>query len=168
MNNIQLFARAFFPAAVLVLFFLLTSISTQAQEQAPMTVNDLYIADLGEEEDSTITISWSEPTTKANGDRLDRDHIGGYKIYVTFPNGGNDTIDIVGNSINQHTMPADQGAGEYVFAMATYDINKLHGQLSDPVSAEIVDPGSMAPSKIEGINVTNVCRSGARCSFIIN
>lgn len=129
------------------------------------TVDDLYQASLPELKPNTITVSWSQPTTKENGDLLTGGEIGGYSMYVVYPDGTNETINLAGADTLSHTVIADHGEGDYIFALATYDINNIYGRLSDPVTQPMT--ATSGPAKID-FTVSNNCEAGATCVFNIN
>lgn len=88
---------------------------------------------------STITISWSQPTTRANGDLLNPGDIGGYQVYYYLQGtaeGSGTAVDVPGESTLSYTTPT-LSVGTYFFSIATYDKNNVYGQMSDPVQATV-------------------------------
>ena len=88
---------------------------------------------------STITISWSQPTTRANGDLLNPGDIGGYQVYYYLQGtaeGSGTAVDIPGENTLSYTTPT-LSVGTYFFSIATYDKNNVYGQMSDPVQATV-------------------------------
>lgn len=91
------------------------------------------------EPQSRVTISWSQPTTRANGALLNPGDIGGYYVYYYLKGtieGTGTVIDVKGeNSLAYTTDPLS--AGTYFFSVATYDTNNVYGEMSEPVQVTI-------------------------------
>ena len=87
----------------------------------------------------TVTLSWTAPTTRANGDPLIMSDIAGYEVYYFMdgsPQSDGETIIINNAAATQVTTP-DLQAGTYFFAIATIDTQNLVSDLSDYVEAAI-------------------------------
>ena len=87
----------------------------------------------------TVTLSWTAPTTRANGDPLNMSDIAGYEVYYFMdgsPQSDGEAITINNASTTQITTPGLQ-SGTYFFAIATIDTQNLVSDLSDYVEAAI-------------------------------
>lgn len=87
----------------------------------------------------SVTLSWSIPDSRTNGDPLPIGQIGGYEVYY-FKEGSSqgegETIVITDPSTNETTTPG-LVAGTYYFAIASYDTSGLYSEISDYISASI-------------------------------
>ncbi len=82
-----------------------------------------------------ITISWSAPTTRANGDPLTVAELAGYEIYYYLEGDENngEVIEVTNASATSQELTLTT-AGNYYFAIASIDTEGLESEMSSPVS----------------------------------
>jgi hypothetical protein len=88
---------------------------------------------------TSVTLNWTAPSTRENGDPISASEIGGYEIYYFAdgtPSGSGTVIDI--NDVNTTTYTtAVLPSGRWYFSLATYDTNGLYSNFSTPSSVDI-------------------------------
>jgi len=77
----------------------------------------------------TVTVNWTAPDTRSNGDQLSLAEIGGYRIYYgatagDYPN----QLDINDSTAEQTTFTVPSGV--YYFVMTTYDVDGRESSFS--------------------------------------
>lgn len=77
--------------------------------------------------DGPAVIYWSVPTQRENGDYLDITEIGGYKLRYKLAS-ANDFTSITIDSGFTDTYYFDYLQGDYVFEIATFDVNGLYSE----------------------------------------
>lgn len=87
----------------------------------------------------SITLSWTTPSSRANGDPLSPTEIGGYEVYYfkeDSQQGEGETLTITDPSANSVTTPK-LATGTYYFAIASYDTTHLYSDISDYIDITI-------------------------------
>jgi len=78
-------------------------------------------------------LSWSIPTTRADGSALTLSELSGYEIYYTNDSGSVAlTVPVSGGSVSSYTI-ANIAAGTYHFSISAIDRNNLKSGLSPVV-----------------------------------
>ena len=86
---------------------------------------------------SSIAISWTAPTTRADGTTLSLSELEGYRIYL-----GSDSenltpvVDLADSSINSYTLTG-LVPGTYYISVTAYDYDGLESVFAQPVSQTI-------------------------------
>ena len=141
---------------------LLVSLGAQAQifDRVPATQPT---ATDGAAITETISLTWSIPTTRENGDLLPVTEISGYEILAKYPDGETQTIPVLGGAVKSHSMPLTHGSGVYDFAIRSIDTDSIKSALSDNVTMTASQRSK--PSKMESLRVKIVCQAGSTCNF---
>lgn len=87
----------------------------------------------------SVSLSWTAPTARENGEPLSLADIKGYEIYYYVDGsspGSGETIWVAGGSTTTHTVTLDS-AGTYFFALAAVDQNDLRSETSNYVSVTV-------------------------------
>lgn len=85
----------------------------------------------------TLSLSWSMPATRENGDLLSPSEVSGYQIYYTYESTGeSNVVNVYGANNVNHQIPNLQ-PGLYNLAMTTVDVSGLISELSDPFQVSI-------------------------------
>ena len=87
----------------------------------------------------SVSLSWTAPTTRADGTPLTASQLSGYRVYYTAsgtPANADTMIPISGGSKTSTTV-ALPAAGEYAFAITAIDQSGLESSFSDPVSVTV-------------------------------
>ena len=106
-----------------------TDYTLNANSVATITILDNDTAQLG-----STTLSWTAPSTRADGEALPLSEIDGYRIYM-----GDSTsnltpiIDINDSSVTKYTLDG-LTVGTHYFSVTTYDINGMESSYSNIVS----------------------------------
>ena len=79
-------------------------------------------------------ISWDVPTARENGEPMSPSELGGYEIYVTAGEPGDDRVIVVSNPLETTATVENLSQSEYHFAVAAFDVDGLKSQLSDIVT----------------------------------
>lgn len=132
--------------------------------QAQTTLQELYDQSAPVVGQSEITVNWSAPSTKTNGEALPLEQIAGYELYVMYPSGDMDLIEIAGADATSYTLPVTS-PGEYSFAISTVATYGLKAELSGVASAAVGEQS--APAVIGPLRITVICRGEAACSFYL-
>ena len=85
----------------------------------------------------TLSLTWSMPATRENGDLLSPSEVSGYQIYYTLESTGeSNVVDVYGaNNVNYQIL--DLQPGLYSLAMTTVDVSGLISELSDSFQVTI-------------------------------
>ena len=86
----------------------------------------------------TVSLSWTTPTARENGEQLPANEISGYEIYVVC--GNFEKIVQVG-TVNTHII--NHLSGDCFFSISTIDMNGLKSGLSNPVNKAIAPDAPM-------------------------
>jgi DNA mismatch repair ATPase MutL len=92
-----------------------------------------------EEETRSITLSWTPPSTRANGDALELSEISGYEVYYFMdgsPDGDGETNAINSPNITELAID-DLSPGIYYFSIAAIDTDGLASEMSEAVEADL-------------------------------
>ncbi|MCP1677134.1 hypothetical protein J2T57_004308 [Natronocella acetinitrilica] len=85
----------------------------------------------------SVTLSWSAPSARENGDPISLSEIEAYELYVGQQSGNySDVIRIGDNGNNSYTL-RNLAVGTYYVAMRTADINGLWSRLSTEIELNI-------------------------------
>ena len=87
----------------------------------------------------SVTLSWTTPSSRVDGNPLPLTEIGGYEIYYFMEGssqGEGETLLVADPMANQVTTPR-LVAGTYYFAIASYDVDGIYSELSDYVTANL-------------------------------
>lgn len=109
--------------------------TTDDPMQVTLTGNNITIVCLKMVSGSTVTVTWSPPTTRENETGLPPGEIAGYEVYY-FQDGGDDHIAIIEPGTTSFTTEP-LASGIWFFAMVTVDTDGLKSELSDTVTTEI-------------------------------
>lgn len=119
---------------------------SQEPEQPETTTTPPEADPLPESEQfsKTVTLTWSVPVQRENGDPLSIAEISGYKIYYFMEGTAVEVgevedispIDEQGNLVTNTDITIEQ-AGFWNFSIAAYDDNNLFSEMSDPIGAVI-------------------------------
>jgi hypothetical protein len=85
----------------------------------------------------TAVLTWSIPTTRANGDPLSPAELAGYEIYVTGETTGVSEVLQIANPMATSYTVQNLAPDTYYFAIAAYDANGLASELSAIVTKVI-------------------------------
>ena len=113
-------------------------------------------------ETTTLTLSWTPPTTRQNGDPLTAAELGGYEIYQVNPDGTDKIILVEDGAATSHEIEISE-SGEYMFAIASVDADGLKSDISEAVSADVVP--SNPPAGVQPLPVSAYCATGSICVF---
>lgn len=83
--------------------------------------------DIEDQETATVTLYWSAPQERINGDLMAETDIGGYEIrYRNSSNADYTTLLINDSSIDQHSIPDLNNADDYSFEVAVFDTDGIY------------------------------------------
>ena len=85
----------------------------------------------------SATLSWSVPTTRANGSALALGELAGYEIYITTEKSGTSKVVEIKNPQKISHKVSDLSPDTYHFAVSALDINGLASELSEVVTKTI-------------------------------
>ena len=85
----------------------------------------------------SAALSWSIPTTRANGSPLPTGEIGGYEIYVVSESSGASSVITVGDPLATGSTIEGLEPDTYHFSMAAFDSSGNLSELSDVVSKTV-------------------------------
>ncbi|ARN75004.1 fibronectin type III domain-containing protein [Oceanicoccus sagamiensis] len=104
-------------------------------EQPEQEVTQEEVTEEAEPFSTSVTLSWSIPTTRLNGDPLTIAELAGYEIYY-YLEGDDSNGDII--TINDGSATSQDiiltAPGTYNFAIATIDADGLESEISSPIS----------------------------------
>ena len=110
-------------------------VPTSSNESAPQVDVEVVSSSNHEPANLTVTLSWSAPTTRLNGDPLTVAELAGYAIYYYLEGAEEDgevvSISNPGTTSQSITLSA---SGTYNFAIATIDTDGLESDMSTPIS----------------------------------
>lgn len=88
---------------------------------------------------TSVTLSWTAPTTRQNGDPLLPSDLAGYEIYYFLEGSSQeqDQIVVINDALATEATITDLATGTYFFAIATVDSDGLASDPSDYVEASI-------------------------------
>ena len=109
-----------------------------------------------------VSLSWSTPTTRENGDALPLAEIARLEIEATYPDGTSEVID-VNAAATTHVIPIINGEGSYTFSISTIDTDGMRSSPSETISTNILERS--APSGIQTLKMKVICQSGSVCNF---
>jgi hypothetical protein len=111
-----------------------TAIETEAEQEETETA-----ATDDEDQTRSITLSWTPPSTRANGDALELSELSGYEVYY-FMDGSPDG-DGEANAINSPNITElaidDLSPGIYYFSITAIDTDGLVSEMSEAVEADL-------------------------------
>lgn len=85
----------------------------------------------------SLTLSWSAPSSRANGDPLPLSDIAGYEIYYFQEGSDSEQVISINNAqTTTYTTPL-LSPGTYIFAISAIDTSNLFSDLSDPAEVTI-------------------------------
>lgn len=88
-------------------------------------------------ESTTISLSWSIPTQRENGEPLLSADIAGYELYYfrDDESSANCCTEVIYGALNNSITLTINQAGDYYFAVSAFDRNAVYSDMSAPVSA---------------------------------
>jgi hypothetical protein len=110
-----------------------------------------------------ITLSWTTPVARENGDALPVGEIAGYEIYAVYPDGVSETIIVTDGAAVSQTLAISHGSGVYSFSIVTLDVDGLMSKISPAVSSTVGENSLPLPAGAVILKV--VCQAGAVCNF---
>lgn len=112
--------------------------TTQPDPVTPPTVNPPN--DPAPAVSKSLTLSWTAPTSRANGDPLLLSELAGYEIYYFLDGSTDEQIIPVNDPATTSYTTAPLPAGTYYFAISAVDTSGVYSELSEPV--EVIISGS--------------------------
>ncbi|HVK99957.1 MAG TPA: immunoglobulin domain-containing protein [Dongiaceae bacterium] len=79
---------------------------------------------------SSAQLSWTAPTTRANGQKLSADEIAGYEVYMSTSSAGPFTSVVTSDGNENGAVIEDLAPGIYYFGVTTLDIYGLESEMS--------------------------------------
>jgi hypothetical protein len=87
--------------------------------------------------DDSVSLSWSAPSTRADGNYLSNNELAGYKVYMgSSANDLSQLVDLNDNQITEFTV-SDLEAGSYYFAVSAYDRDGLESGFSQIIRVDV-------------------------------
>lgn len=114
-------------------------ITEETAEEVAEEIIEEEVAEETEPETRNITLSWTPPSTRANGDALELSEIDGYEIYYFMdgsPDGEGETNAINSPNITEFAID-DLVPGVYYFSIAAIDTDGLVSEMSEAIEADL-------------------------------
>ena len=80
----------------------------------------------------SVSLNWNIPDSRENGDTLEVYEIGGYEIRYKLTSDDEYTSIVINDSSSSSYQITDLQAGTYEFTMASFDIENLYSEFTDP------------------------------------
>lgn len=79
----------------------------------------------------SVQVSWTAPTTRANGEPLPSAELGGYELYMLSEQSGNDQYIVIADPTQTSYQINDLAPDTYFFSISAYDLDGLFSEPSD-------------------------------------
>lgn len=87
---------------------------------------------------NTVSLNWDVPDSKLNGDPLSMGEISGFRVYMSKDNGTYVQIADISKDSSPAFNSPNLAAGEYSFAVVTYDMNGDESPFSNIIETTIL------------------------------
>ena len=123
-----------------------TTVDCEVTDRAGNSVADSFLVSVAhtpapvEDYVSSVTVSWSIPTTRENGDPLMIGELVGYELYIIAEASGDDQLVAINDPLTTSKIIEDLSSDTYHFSISSIDSSGQKSEPSDLISTAIQAP----------------------------
>lgn len=118
---------------ILILSLILVLLSACGKETSSSSSSSVSIPDVVPSGTSSISLTWTAPSSRSDGTFLPNSDLAGYIIYMgTSQSNLSPIVDLVNDNVTQYRVE-DLGQGSYYFSITAYDSDGMESVKSNVV-----------------------------------